>query len=211
MESRRFDELTKTLSSGTTRRGMLKGLLGGGAGGALGMLGLSRGAAQPNKVGVCHLTGNGSYRYIEVSTNAVPAHEWHEDTINPDFSNDVTNCGDCGNVCSSAPEHATATCIGGECGFTCTEGYQVSSAGDACEAIFACPEGYEELNGGCFQTVSGLGGTCPDGCAVYRSVIGSENYLCAKWLDSYTYCSTTNDCPSGSACFAGYGLCIHAC
>ena len=39
------------------------------------------------KVSLCHLTGNGSYRSIEVSINAVPAHLAHGDVLEADLPN----------------------------------------------------------------------------------------------------------------------------
>jgi hypothetical protein len=51
-----------------------------------------------------------------------------------DISNDVDNCGSCGNVCV-APANAQATCESGVCGFVCDEGYE--PVGTGCKAIVA--------------------------------------------------------------------------
>jgi hypothetical protein len=137
MDSNRFDDLTRTLGTRRDRRGAVK-FFGAAALGAVGVIGLrgSGGAAPGNKVSICHLTDDGTYNYISVSSNAIPAHAAHGDVIAPDFATDVANCGGCVIVCS-APEHATAFCGEAGCGFTCDPGYE--------------PDG----NGGCELTVIG--------------------------------------------------------
>lgn len=46
-----------------------------------------------------------------------------------DLQTDLANCGSCGNICDP-PDHATATCTDGNCGFICDAGYEPS--GDHC-------------------------------------------------------------------------------
>jgi hypothetical protein len=78
MDGERFDALIQSLGDRATRRGVL-GVLGGVA-----VLGLSKGgahAAPAGKVAICHATGNGSYRRIEVSANAADAHLAHGDAV----------------------------------------------------------------------------------------------------------------------------------
>lgn len=211
MESQKFDELSRAFASGATRREVLKGVLGG----ALGIIGFSRGvSAQAKKVQVCHLTDDpeNPVALLSVSVNAVAAHDAHGDVIDPDFSSDAYNCNGCGVVCS-APENATATCVEGACGFACNEGYQLNATGDACGAISACPEGYEELNGNCFKIASGLAwGQCDNEpvCQAMGSLQGSGSYLCASKRIG-TMCSRNSDCPSGSVCQTFAHACFEAC
>ncbi|MBT8067382.1 MAG: hypothetical protein KJO09_09085 [Gammaproteobacteria bacterium] len=58
-----------------------------------------------------------------------------------ELSDDLDNCGSCGNVCAT-PEHAEAFCQMGSCGFVCDEYYE--PADDGCRpTVF--PTVYEEL------------------------------------------------------------------
>jgi hypothetical protein len=117
MESYRLDQFVKELGVATSRRMMLKCMGATIAAGAMSALNARRGRAA-NKVGVCHLTGSASNPvvFITVSEQAVPAHQAHGDTINPDFDNDSYNCGGCGVVCGGG-----STCRGGSCVAACTD------------------------------------------------------------------------------------------
>lgn len=138
MDSNRFDDLTRTLGTRRDRRSAVK-LFGAAALGAAGVIGLrgSGGAAPSDKVSICHLTDDGTYNYISVSANAIPAHAAHGDVIAPDFATDVANCGGCGNVCS-APENATAFCGEAGCNFTCNPGYESDGNGGCELPVIGC-------------------------------------------------------------------------
>src|SRR5699024_4624438 len=111
------------------------GAIGTAAGGALGLLKVSKGLARPaGTVSICHIDDEGVYRYIQVSENAVPAHVSHGDIIAPEFSTDPANCGGCGVICPTAPANAIATCIDGVCGFTCDTTF--TACGDTCVDIY---------------------------------------------------------------------------
>lgn len=111
MDQERFDQMTRALASGQSRRGVLKGLVGSVLGGALAGMGLASGAAKPAKVGICHWDkDNGSYTYIEVSERAVRAHAAHGDMTHIDPETDESNCGACGKTCNPGE-----SCVGGTC------------------------------------------------------------------------------------------------
>lgn len=90
MDTRKFDTLTKSLATGTSRRSVIGGLFGG----AFGITGLSRAAAGPApKVDICHYDEDtGTYHLISVSGNALKAHEAHGDHLAVD--------GSCGTICA---------------------------------------------------------------------------------------------------------------
>lgn len=81
MDSQRFDDLTRSLSSESTRRTLLRGLLGGAA--ALVGLHATASAAPRGKVDVCHYDADsGTYHRINVNENALQAHLNHGDNSN---------------------------------------------------------------------------------------------------------------------------------
>ena len=75
-----------------------------------------------------------------------------------------------------------------------------------------CPSGYESLNGGCFRIANDLSADdCAPGCqARAGSVSGSGNFLCTTFAASAA-CSSTSDCPLGSACQLDIDGCLTQC
>ena len=146
MDGNRFDDMSRRLAAGVSRREALRRIVGGAIGGSLALTGLRRvGAA--TKVWVCHQTGSATnpFNYIEVSENAVPAHAAHGDATYVNLMSDVNNCGACGNVCGG-DACSTAVCQGGVCGtvaVVCDDGNACTS--DTCDVA----------QGGCVYTVSG--------------------------------------------------------
>lgn len=79
MDANTFDRFTRSLSSGTSRRSVLRGLFGG----AAAIAGVSRAAGAPAaKVDICHYDRDtGTFDIINVSGNALQAHLNHGDMV----------------------------------------------------------------------------------------------------------------------------------
>ena len=223
MEETRFDRLVKAIATGTSRRTMLKGVIGVGgaslASGA-GLLRLDPSMAAADNVPVCHWDGTlGAFKLISVSSDAVPAHERHGDIANPDFSS-LTTCGDCNTSCS-APSNGQATCTAGACAITCNPGYVPNAAGTGCvvDCSPECPEGYtccdnlECCDGECCEedccfspqvccgnTCCDLGEDCCDGVCY-----PTNTQTCCNDEIIDGSCCVDADCPSGMSC------CDHQC
>lgn len=142
MDGQRFDELTRTLATGASRRRFLKGLAAGASVALFGRTTASAEEACPvaldlfepcaAKVGICHRTSSDTnpYRYIEVCVDAVPAHATHGDlvacptnqVIEPEsctcICDPTITCGDGELLNPETCECETQTCLGvlGDCG-----------------------------------------------------------------------------------------------
>lgn len=140
MEPDRFDDLTRWLAAGASRRRILTGL--GGAFGAA-LVAATRGVTSAAPGGnsacdaFCHTVfgdtraagqctrdaAHGNPNGLCAQCGADPAN--YCDGTCTDISSDPNNCGGCGNVCATSVANATGICSGGGCtsDYTCSAGY----------------------------------------------------------------------------------------
>ena len=106
MDDRRFDELVKNVAEGTSRRGVIQGLVAGvaGAGLTIGDFELIS-AKKPKtcKTKDCKKEGKG-HKCCQVGEKK----DKHQECI--DTKNDNEHCGGCGNTCKKGK-----VCVGGKC------------------------------------------------------------------------------------------------
>ena len=138
MDQERFDHITRTLASGQTRRGVLKGLTGMVAGGLLAAIGVSEAAAKPQVPCKAPNTKYGKGRY---AVCCIPGQTYNAATnacVTP------TSCTpDCTDKCGGVSDGC-----GGFCNATCPS---------TCPQV-DCNIGYDDGNGGCWYTPTGVGG-----------------------------------------------------
>jgi hypothetical protein len=169
MDPRSFDQITRSLATGTSRRSVMRGL----AGGVLAAVGLNRAGtslARGEKVGVCHGTGSATnpWQYIDVSAKSYPAHQAHGDGL----INSTSHCGECGNVCEvKVPKYATASCNDGKCGYICNEGYKEDDHFGCTPIEPVCKPGYVD---------DGAGGCKPIQCKPNYELDAEFNCVCQK-------------------------------
>jgi hypothetical protein len=229
MDGRQFDKLTKALATGVSRRRVLRGAVGSAIGGMVSMIRI-RGGSAGDKVVVCHLTGSATNPVvqIDVSVNAIPAHEAHGDVIAPDFATDVNNCGGCGIVCGGGDACNTPTCLGGECttvSVNCDDNNACTD--DSCDPATGCvhtPINCDDSNictadtcdpaTGCVHTpIVGCCHTdadCPRGQVCIDNVCTNNPApVCVgETCDTFTQCSPANpDCVCGTV-VGGGGICV---
>lgn len=145
------------------------------------------------------------------------------------LASDPKNCAFCGNDCSTAVQHATATCANSKCGYsTCDAGWADCDGNPAngCEQDVATDPNHCGACGNACSATNGLpacvNGSCTIACDTgYGNCDGNAKNGCETNLKTSpnhcgscsTACSTTNaipSCVSGScqlSCQAGFSDC----
>jgi len=144
MDGHRFDEMSRSLATGATRREVVRLLAGGFAGGILGVLGIRSGEAAPRRTTYVRKPCPNANE-IACAGGGRP--------VCVDPQTDSNNCGGCGVVCAGG-----TACVNGTCAATCPVGQvSCSSAPGGC------------IDPSMFQTDPNNCGGCGQLC---QSVIG---------------------------------------
>lgn len=239
MDPTRFDELTKSLTTKTSRRQALKTFVATAFSGVLTLSGLGRAFAKkkcppgqtncggkcvntsndPNNCGVCGtvcisgLCVSGlccASGAVQCGTSCCTQTCCGSTCVDTNF--DPNNCGGCGNVCS------TGACCNAACVDLSNDPHNCGSCGNVCPSGATCKNGKCVSPGpmcpmgGC-KTSFVCGGppvTCgPGGVCLCLTTV--EGTLCCGDICGNP-CSSSSDCPSGWFCqAAGTGCCGQVC
>lgn len=175
MDGKGFDAMARQLAAGRSRRSVLRGLIGGSAALVAGKAGSTLAAKEP-KVTICHLGGDGLFRPISVSSNALSAHLAHGDgQLGTD-----DHCSACGDSCGEGTSCLEYVCVpDGPTG--CLPGLQPDEDG----ACMPCAPG----------SASSDGLSCQP-CAVDSYAAFAAQVVCFPCADGYT----TNGATGATAC-----------
>ena len=229
VDGRKFDVWTRALSSGRSRRNVLKA-----AGAALiGVTGVSRGAGATRTLEVCHATGNPEqpYETMEVTRAELNLRLRQGDTLRIDCCADL-DCAGSANGCMTGacdtgycvqlPTAAGTPC---EDGLDCTSDSVCDGTGSCsgsvtdcpetapqcsdpvtCTTTADCPSGETCIRGACFITVSQY--YCPYNPCVnvctffpYPESGNSDIKYCGDPQPSdFQPCEVSDECPPGTYC-----------
>ncbi len=198
MDSHAFDEFTRALATGTSRRAVLRGLAGMAGSATLSLSALGHAAARR-----CRQIGRSCRSHADCCTDYCNNdNNLYQCTCPPglgDCNGDsacetdvttVTNCGACGNDCSvGQPANTLAVCALGQCSYACRAGY-----GD-CDGDLAADGG-----DGCETNRNSLTtcGSCTNDCTTRGAVRCSNGQCICRY-------ETQGDCrPCALACFCGH-------
>ncbi len=185
MDGRNFDDLTRRLAAGSTRRSVVRGLAGGMAAIA-GVAGFARADAKDQaKVTICHKPGTPAQKTKEVPASAVDGHLGHGDYLG--------ECKECPKECpgkcdkdgkcpkEQCPKECPYDCDENgecptcpkECPETCDENGECPPDG-GCQSDEDCPDGGMCLvDGTCFNP-----DTCRDGMTDVQCCIDAVKRAC---------------------------------
>lgn len=216
MDGSRFDQLTKTLAQGTSRRRVLQGLAGAIAGAlAGGRLADSQAACPAGSVPaaggrcICKNSGrppvNGS-----CTSGGGPGGCGAGQTLCGatcvDASSDPANCGACGRPCAPTNNATGVACLAGQCWVaSCAPGFADCNATgfDGCETQLGTNQNCGACGDACTgRTTCGGGGT-PGVCGCTPGTCESLALNCGTHDDG---CGGTLDCtacPTGQTCSGG--------
>lgn len=153
MESSTFDDLTRTLAKGRSRRTVLRGLAGGLAGMLAGGALTRHGAAAADRsLVICHATGdpNAPYQAMTILQSEMNLHARHGDHLRVDCCTD-SDCVNQGHLtCQTG--YCTGTFICGEPGAPCTLSNYRTACCSGPSGIVGCTFPTGDFNDGvCFQ------------------------------------------------------------
>lgn len=210
MDGFRFDELAKRLATtGISRRGALRALGGGLAGGVLGMVGRGEGIAatcRPNG-GICLKSEQCCSKACDKKSLRCVCQPGQTmcGTACVNATADPNNCGACGHACPTPATATAAVCVNSKCSFVCPGGKRPCGTGcipaDAC-CNGACDQGQICDQGTCKDDI-----TCPTGttkcsatshptcCGPQTTCFddGYDDYCCSDVADATNWCGR---CPS---------------
>lgn len=216
MDGSRFDQLTKTLAHGTSRRRMLQGL----AGALTGALAASRLAATeaacpagsvPAAGGRCLCKNSGRPPVNGSCTSGAGpsgcgAGQMLCGTTCVDASSDPNNCGTCSHVCAPTNNATSVLCRAGACWVAaCAPGFADCNATgfDGCETQL----GTNANCGRCGDACSGFnicgGGGTPGVCGCTPRTCESLGATCGSYQAGCGGTLNCTACPSGQTCTAG--------
>lgn len=196
MDDRRFELLVKSIGRSTSRRTLLRGMLGIAAT-AAGVTALRQDETDAARRGFSGPT-------FPTPLPACGANLTRCGTVCVDTVSDPTNCGGCGNTCDTS----TSTCTGGSCvercaGVNCTGLDTYCTVGVCNPATGTCSAEVANENGAC-TTGGSAAGTCTTGTCVANPVTCSE-----CWHEENGQCvldAPVNNC---ACCFTNVGgVCV---
>ncbi len=206
MDGKNFDDLTRKLATGTSRRNVLRGLLGGAA--ALGGLKASGTlAARQEKTTICHATGSDSNPWVKVNVadpSLLPAHYSHGDFIIGDGCCRNQDC-HCENQCETGV--CTLTVVGageigsGVCSCVAVADETPCNDGNLCTQIDTCQRGVCTGSNPVVCMASDqchIAGTCDPATGLCSNPPKPDGSAC----DDGDLCTIGDTCQAGS-CTAG--------
>lgn len=220
MDGSRFDNITKSLAQGTTRRRVLKGLAGAVAGALVGShLTETDAACPPGSVTaaggrcICKNTGrapvdgsctSGGGGGSGGGGTTCSAGQTLCGTACVDASSDLNNCGACGRICSVTNHATDVACLAGQCWVaSCAPGWADCNATgfDGCETQLGTNQNCAACGNACTGFTTCGGGGIPGICGC--SKLTCQPGQCGPVPDGCGGTLNCTACPTGQTCTAG--------